>query len=61
MRQIADAERSSAEIGAHKRVAERTVAEQLTVETADKQQSPKVEKSIEKAQKAIEGQNAVRN
>ena len=46
---------------AHKRVAEWTAAEQLVVETASKQQSAKVEKSTEKAQKPVEGQNAVRN
>ena len=45
----------------HKRVAEWTAAEQLVVETASKQQSAKVEKSTEKAQKPVEGQNAVRN
>ena len=60
-RQAAATERSAAEIEAHKRVAERTAAEQLTVKTASKQQSAEVEKSTEDAQKAIEGQNAVRN
>ena len=46
---------------AHKRAAERTAAEQLVVETASKQQSVKVEKSTEEAQKPVEGQNADRN
>ena len=46
---------------AHKRVAEWTAAGQLVVETASEQQSAKVEKSTEEAQKPVEGQNADRN